>query len=148
MTDDILKDLAARLHAAHQELADENNREDQRLIEEAARLAELAESAAQRIEARAVEVEAAEAAMLAYGLEKASEGAVKVPVAVSGLNVVVDAGLDDDVEVSVPIGVGTDPHLGNVRGQSFEFAADSNGIEPPADYLRTYSNGLDAHNEE
>ena len=135
---DRLSELAKALADASDRLNGTNHRDDQRLMEEVAT----------RIQARVDDYDAAYAALEAYGLEKASEGAVKVPVAVSGLNVVVDAGLDDDVEVSVPIGVGTDPHLGNVRGQSFEFAADSNGIEPPADYLRTYSNGLDAHNEE
>lgn len=81
MTDSKLKELATRLHNAHTALADTNQREDQRLIEQAQEFAELAQGAAERIEARAVEAETAEAEMLAYGIEKASEGAVSVPIA-------------------------------------------------------------------
>ena len=132
MTDDTLKDLAARLHAAHQELADENNREDQRLIEEAARLAELAESAAQRIEARAVEVEAAEAAMLAYGLEKASEGAVKVEISTEAVEDEIArlvAARDSGNDALTPLGESRLSELQNV-------------------WRAPYSNGLDGQTEE
>ena len=71
---DRLSELAKALADASDRLNGTNHRDDQRLMEEVAT----------RIQARVDDYDAAYAALEAYGLEKASAGAVKVPLAPSG----------------------------------------------------------------
>ena len=68
---DRLSELAKALADASDRLNGTNHRDDQRLMEEVAT----------RIQARVDDYDAAYAALEAYGLEKASEGAVKVEIA-------------------------------------------------------------------
>ena len=67
---DRLSELAKALADASDRLNGTNHRDDQRLMEEVAT----------RIQARVDDYDAAYAALEAYGLEKASEGAVRVAI--------------------------------------------------------------------
>ena len=120
---DRLSELAKALADASDRLNGVNHRDDQRLMEEVAT----------RIQARVDDYDAAYAALEAYGLEKASEGAVKVEIEAEPAleNIYPQAVAASGWQVAEP-GVGF-----GVMGQALQTASP----EP-------YSNGLDGHNEE
>ena len=120
---DRLNELAKALADASDRLNGTNHRDDQRLMEEVAT----------RIQARVDDYDAAYAALEAYGVSKASEGAVKV-----------------DIAPSPPVGAGDElmdaltaarRHMEGVTGINDRFLGHQ--VASPS-----YSNGLDGHKED
>ena len=122
---DRLSELAKALADASDRLNGTNHRDDQRLMEEVAT----------RIQARVDDYDAAYAALEAYGVSKASEGAVKVEIETD------DQKFGRQMRELHPSRSGGDPRFQGVLGVA-------PALYQTAEPQPSYSNGLDGHKED